>query len=193
MGADTKVMKNSSSHRFLGLGLMVILTASGLLRAQVAPAVAAGDRSETPEIDANTLAVSQPAGALFTASFRPVPAASMAPMAIVVAPQGDRPVVHSFWDRQNQILFTANGSLAAADFFVTRSNLQHSGKEMNPLTRQLSGSTPALAANFAIETGGVIGISYLFHKTGHHKLERACSYVNMSASAFAVGYGLAHR
>jgi len=170
---------------------MVVLMAAGLLRAQE---TAPSNRRETPEIDPNTLAVTQPAGAIFkTASFRPVPAASMAPMAIVVAPQGDRPVVHSFWDRQNQILFAANGSLAAADFFVTRSNLEHSGKEMNPLTRQLSGSTPALAANFVIETGGVIGISYLLHKTKHHKLERACSYVNLSASAFAVGYGVAHR
>jgi hypothetical protein len=47
--------------------------------------------------------------------------------------------------------------------------------------------------NFACETAGTVGLSYLFHKTGHHKLERAVSIVNIGASAGAVSYGLAHR
>jgi hypothetical protein len=100
---------------------------------------------------------------------------------------------HRFWDRQNRMLFAMNAAMAGADFAITRRNLNHNGKELNPLTRGLSGSTPGLAANFAMETGGVIGVSYLFHKTGHHKLERMTSYVNLGASAFAVSYGLTHR
>lgn len=100
---------------------------------------------------------------------------------------------HGFWDRQNRTLFAMNAALAGADFATTRRNLNHNGTELNPVTRLLSGSTPGLAANFAMETGGVIGVSFLFHKTGHHKLERMTSYVNLSASAFAVSYGLAHR
>jgi hypothetical protein len=39
----------------------------------------------------------------------------------------------------------------------------------------------------------VIGLSYFFHKTGHHKLERLVSVVNIGSSAGAVSYGLAHR
>jgi hypothetical protein len=39
----------------------------------------------------------------------------------------------------------------------------------------------------------VVGLSYIFHKTGHHKLERAVSMLNMSASGAAVTYDLAHR
>jgi hypothetical protein len=105
----------------------------------------------------------------------------------------EKPLEHRFWDRQNRTLFAMNAALAGADFAITQRNLNHSGKELNPLTRMLSGSTPGLAANFAMETGGVIGVSYLFHKTGHHKLERMTSCVNLSASAFAVSYGLAHR
>ena len=105
----------------------------------------------------------------------------------------DKPLEHGFWDRQNRTLFAMNAALAGADFATTQRNLNHNGKELNPLTRMLSSSTPGLAANFAMETGGVIGVSYLFHKTGHHKLERMTSYVNLSASAFAVSYGLAHR
>ena len=83
--------------------------------------------------------------------------------------------------------------MATADFFVTRANLQSGGKELNPVTRVFSGSTPGLAANFALETGVVIGLSYIFHKTGHHKLERATSWVNLGGSAGAVAYGLTHR
>ena len=100
---------------------------------------------------------------------------------------------HHFWDRDNTILFTAVGASATADFFVTRANLASGGRELNPVTRVFSGSTPGLAVNFVGETVGTIGISYFFHKTGHHKLERLTSLVDIGASAGAVGFGLTHR
>jgi len=100
---------------------------------------------------------------------------------------------HRFWDLENSALFALNAGAAAADFSVTRANLASGGQELNPVTRIMTGSTPALAANFALETGGVIGVSYLFHKTGHHKLERATSMVNFSGSIAAVAYGATHR
>jgi hypothetical protein len=100
---------------------------------------------------------------------------------------------HRFWDRENGVLFALNAGAATADFSVTRANLRSGGQELNPVTRIMTGSTPALAANFALETGGVIGVSYLFHKTGHHKLERATSVVNFSGSIAAVAYGVTHR
>jgi hypothetical protein len=100
---------------------------------------------------------------------------------------------HKFWDAKNTALFATVAAFSAADFAVTRDNLSHGGRELNPLTRPFSGSTAGLAANFAGETAGVIGVSYLFHKTGHHKLERLAPIVNFGMSAFAVSYGLAHR
>jgi hypothetical protein len=119
---------------------------------------------------------------------------SVSPALLVMIPAPEeKPFEHRFWDRENRALFTMNAALAGADFAITRRNLNDNGKELNPLTRMLTGSTPGLATNFAIETGAVIGASYLFHKTGHHKLERMTSYVNLGASAFAVSYGLAHR
>ena len=122
------------------------------------------------------------------------PAAAFAPLPIVaVTPSQDGGHPHKFWDRENRILFAATGGLATADFFVTRSNLARGGRELNPLTRPFTRNTPALAANFAIETGSVMGVSYFFHKTGHHKLERLTSVVDIGGSAFAVGYGLTHR
>lgn len=120
------------------------------------------------------------------------PAPAFAPVAGVTQPTWTREE-HHFWDRENQILFAAAGGLAAADFCVTRANLASGGKELNPITRVLSGSTPGLAANFAIETGGLVSVSYLLHKTGHHKLERLTSYVNIGSSAGAVAWGLSHR
>jgi hypothetical protein len=103
------------------------------------------------------------------------------------------PVEHKFWDKENTALFATVAAFSAADFAVTRDNLSHGGRELNPLTRPFTGSTAALAANFAGETAGVIGISYMFHRTGHHRLERLTPMVNFAASAFAVSYGLAHR
>ena len=119
--------------------------------------------------------------------------ASPTPMPIVPIQPAPVESRHKFFDRHNALLFAANAGLNTADFFVTRANLQSGGQEMNPVVRIFGRSTPGLAMNFAGETAGVIGLSYFFHRTGHHKLERVISYVNMSASAGAVSYGLSHR
>ena len=103
------------------------------------------------------------------------------------------PQEHKFWDTKNVALFSTVAAFSAADFAVTRNNLNNGGRELNPLTRPFAGSTAALAANFAGETAGVVGISYMLHRTGHHKLERLTPIVNFGMSAFAVSYGLAHR
>jgi hypothetical protein len=116
--------------------------------------------------------------------------------AVVAVNVGTQPRLensHRFWDRQNRLLFAAAAASNAADFAVTRANLQSGGRELNPVVRIFGRSTPALALNFAGETVGVMGLSYFFHRTGHHKLERTVSVVNIGASAGAVSYGLMHR
>jgi len=115
----------------------------------------------------------------------------VAPVRVNAPPKEFAP--HPFWDRENRVLFVAVGALAAADFCTTRANLASGGRELNPVTRVFSGSTAGLATNFALETASTIGISYMFHKTGHHKLERMTSIVNIGSSAGAVAYGLTHR
>jgi hypothetical protein len=116
---------------------------------------------------------------------------NMAPMAFVaVAVPSREPAPHPFWDLKNRALFATVGTLAALDFYATHHNLASGGKELNPVTRVFSGSTPGLATNFALEAGSVIGLSYLFHRTGHHKLERITTLVNIGASGAAVGYSL---
>ncbi len=105
----------------------------------------------------------------------------------------EAPSRHQFWDRENSVLFATSAALSSADFVLTRDNLRAGGQELNPVTRVFAGSTAGLAMNFAGETAGVVGLSYLFHKTGHHKLERAVSMLNIGASAGAVSFDLAHR
>jgi hypothetical protein len=121
----------------------------------------------------------------------PSPAAGFA--FVAAATPSSKPVVHSFWDRENRVLFAAAGATATADFFATHANLASGGRELNPMTRLFAGSTPMLASNFALQTAGVIGVSYLFHRTGHHNLERLTSILNTSASSGAVMFDLAHR
>jgi len=192
--------KSLESFGQSGLIFMTILLAQPcLLLAQQAPFSAtthAAGEPVTNALMAESFPAVSPAAtatALPMASFRPATAGAIAPVVRITMPEAnDKVALHPFWDRKNRTLFALNAAMAGADFYTTRRNLARNGTALNPVTRLLSGSTPGLAANFAMETGGVIGISYLFHKTGHHKLERMTSYVNFGASAFAVSYGLAH-
>jgi hypothetical protein len=113
---------------------------------------------------------------------------------IELKPLPEAPSHRRFWDRENTLLFAGTLLTSAGDFVVTRNNLQGGGgQELNPIARVFSGSTAGLVANFAGETAGVTGLSYFFHKTGHHRLERLAPMVNMAASGYAIGYGLRHR
>jgi hypothetical protein len=116
-----------------------------------------------------------------------------APSPAMTSALPESPAPHRFLDAKNQALFATVAGFCAADFAVTRANLRNGGVELNPVTRVFSGSTAGLAVNFVGETAGVIAVSYFFHRTGHHKLERITPLVNIGASAFAVAYGLAHR
>jgi hypothetical protein len=128
------------------------------------------------------------AALLQPAAMEPAPmVSSVQPTRLPEAPS------HRFWDRENSILFATNAAFSAADFVVTKDNLHGGGQELNPVTRVFSGSTAGLAVNFAGETAGVVGLSYFFHKTGHHKMERYISMLNISSSAAAVTFDLAHR
>jgi len=127
------------------------------------------------------------------ANLGPANPGAVTPSPMIANTLPEAPSQHKFWDNQNQLLFVTVAALSAADFVVTRANLQNGGKELNPVTRLFSGSTPGLALNFAGETAGIIGLSYYFHKTGHHRLERITPLLNIGASSFAVLYDLNHR
>lgn len=130
-----------------------------------------------PDAPMPVLAIEHPSSSPFVAVSQPMPITSE----------------HKFWDRKNKFLFVTAAALNGADFAITRSNLQSGGRELNPVVRVFGRSSAGLALNFAGETAGIVSLSYFFHKTGHHKLERYVSAVNIGASAGAVSYGLAHR
>lgn len=182
------------------LAILLMILAPALLAAQrsLIPRHQGGPLAASDDLSANDSSVNDPSAAELPAS----PDATVTPAArqpligsmfAVQAPSRREAERHRFWDRENSTLFAASAAWAGADFYVTHKNLAAGGRELNPVARVFAGSTPALAANFTLETVGVVGISYFFHKTGHHKLERATSYVNISASAGAVLYGLTHR
>jgi len=173
-------------------------TGSGLAQERTLAALRpAGETAGLPDSPGSTLIKlpSVPMNAMAEPVAETMPAAhfAAAPPVVVVVPMNEAPRPHRFWDRENSILFVTAGAFATADFFTTRANLANGGKELNPITRVFASSTPMLATNFALETAGVMGMSYVFHKTGHHKLERITSFVNIGGSAGAVGYSLAHR
>jgi hypothetical protein len=128
-------------------------------------------------------------------TIEPAPVVPAAPMVV----ESTRPMTlpeaanHRFWDRENSILFATSAAFSAADFVVTKDNLHAGGQELNPVTRVFTANTATLALNFAGETAGVVGLSYFFHKTGHHKMERYISMLNIGSSGAAVTYDLAHR
>jgi hypothetical protein len=115
------------------------------------------------------------------------------PVAPIMAKSPSEMPEHKFWDAQNRALFIAAAAANGADFAVTRANLQSGGQELNPIVRIFGRSTPGLALNFGGESAGVLTVSYFFHKTGHHRLERAVPVLNFAASVGAVTYGLTHR
>ena len=121
------------------------------------------------------------------ARLQPIPVEPV-PVVKIVLPQASKQ--HKFWDKQNQILLTTVAALNVVDFAVTRSGLKNGSREINPAARLFSSSTAGLAANFAGATAGNIGLSYFFHRTGHHRLERITSMINMGASTVAVTYSV---
>ena len=104
------------------------------------------------------------------------------------------PVNHRFWDLTNRTLFVSHGALEAADFGITHRNLSRGGKELDPMAKALCESgTPGQLVFFSGRMAGVVAISYLLHKTGHHKLERGFPIYASGDSAYGVAYSFAHR
>ncbi|MBI4165380.1 MAG: hypothetical protein HY508_06560 [Acidobacteria bacterium] len=96
-----------------------------------------------------------------------------------VQPTRPAPTTHRFWDAPNAGLFAGVAGARALDYASTR-HFRKKGVDEVLLTNAVVDNKPLFAA---IELSGVaasIGISYLFHKTGHHKIERWVSVVHIS-------------
>jgi hypothetical protein len=95
------------------------------------------------------------------------------------APSADlRSGEHRFWDATNDWLFAGVGASRTLDYFSTL-NMRRRGRDEILLNNEVVDDHAAFAVIEAAGTGASIGVSYLFHHYGHHKLERATSIVHI--------------
>jgi hypothetical protein len=85
---------------------------------------------------------------------------------------------HRFWDRENDWLFAGVGASRTLDYFSTL-NMRRRGRQEIFLTNDAVDNHAAFAAIETSATGLSIGAAYLFHRYGHHKLERWTSIVHL--------------
>ena len=110
------------------------------------------------------------------------------PAPIIVAPTGkhqnkEQPPPHHFWDKKNDWLFAGVGAARTFDYFSTL-NLRRRGDQEILVTNDVVDNHAAFAVVEAAGTGVSIGVSYLFHRYGHHKLERWISITHLTITAF---------
>jgi hypothetical protein len=86
---------------------------------------------------------------------------------------------HRFWDRKNSFLFAAVGASRALDYSSTL-NFRRRGRDEAFLTNDIVDNHAAFAGIEAAATALSIGVSYLFHRHHHHRLERWTSIVHAS-------------
>jgi hypothetical protein len=91
--------------------------------------------------------------------------------------------VHAFWDRTNLWLFAGIAFTRGMDYASTR-NMQARGRKEILLASAVVNNSAAFAGLEAAGTLTSVGISYVFHRTGHHKLERWMSIGHISVTAF---------
>jgi hypothetical protein len=100
---------------------------------------------------------------------------------------------HKFWDGENMLLFTGVAAARALDFTSTR---HFRGRDVNEvlLTNGIVDNKPLFAGIEAVGTAASIGVSYLLHRTGHHRAERWVSIVHIGVATFGDirNYGLSN-
>jgi hypothetical protein len=98
---------------------------------------------------------------------------------------------HRFWDKENDWLFAGVGAARTLDYFSTL-NMRRRGRREILLTNDVVDNHPAFAAIEASATGLSIAAAYLFHRYGHHQLERWTSlvHIGLATTGSVRNYGL---
>jgi hypothetical protein len=107
-----------------------------------------------------------------------VPAGQTVPVA--------KPFVHKFWDKENIWLFAGVGAARGLDFASTL-NMRRRGVNEVFLTNAIVDNHPEFAAIEVGATAASIGLSYIFHATNHHRMERWTSYVHIGVTVAGAG------
>jgi hypothetical protein len=111
----------------------------------------------------------------------PNPASTTAPLPD--APSQKPP--HAFWDRTNILLFSGVAVFRGLDYASTRNFLAR-GREEVLIPDDIVNNSAAFASLEAAATLTSVGLSYLLHRTHHHKLERWLSIGHIGVTGFGV-------
>ena len=90
---------------------------------------------------------------------------------------------HTFWDRTNVALFSGIAAMRTLDY-TSSINMQKRGREEILLPDDVVLNRAGFAALEAAAAATSVGISYVFHRKGHHKLERWLSIGHISVTGF---------
>jgi hypothetical protein len=124
----------------------------------------------------------------------PTPAAAQQPAApssdrvAATAPLPDAPSKtppHAFWDRTNILLFSGVAVFRGLDYASTRNFLAR-GRDEILIPDDIVNNSAAFASLEAAATVTSVGLSYLMHRTGHHKIERWISIGHIGVTGFGV-------
>jgi hypothetical protein len=92
---------------------------------------------------------------------------------------------HAFWDRTNILLFSGIAVFRGLDYASTRNFLAR-GREEVLIPDDIVNNSAAFASLEAAGTLTSVGLSYLLHRTNHHKLERWLSIGHIGVTGFGV-------
>lgn len=85
---------------------------------------------------------------------------------------------HRFWDKENAWLFAGVGVSRTLDYLSTL-NMRRRGRQEIFLTNEAVDNHVAFGVIEASAATASMGAAYLFHRCGHHKLERWTSFVHI--------------
>ena len=94
---------------------------------------------------------------------------------------------HRFWDRENILLFSGVAVFRGLDYASTR-NFEARGRQEVLIPDDIVNNSAGFASLEAAGAATSVGISYIFHRTGHHKMERWLSIGHIGVTAFGVGW-----
>jgi hypothetical protein len=94
---------------------------------------------------------------------------------------------HRFWDRENILLFSGVAIFRGLDYASTR-NFERRGRQEVLIPDDIVNNSAGFAALEAAGAATSVGISYIFHRTGHHKMERWLSIGHIGVTAFGVAW-----
>jgi hypothetical protein len=77
--------------------------------------------------------------------------------------------------------FAGVGASRAFDYSSSL-NMRRRGRQEILLTNEIVDNHPLFAGIEAAATAASIGVSYLFHRSGHHRLERLTSIIHIGAT-----------